>query len=152
MTAPTAPIRWACARHLIDILAGLPDLDGVLVAPGFPGDKLNRPEMVWLDAPTGRVSVPVMTPGRRVTDDQFTLRLQIRVAGHQSLDGAMERLEELIGIVYGPIVEGTSTLEDFPGVVSATPGELNGPTAAETPADGVLGFALLAVEVHTRIE
>lgn len=148
----TGPIRWACAQQLIEILRAEPALDGVQIEPGFPGDVGTRREAIWLDAMTGTVTARVMTPDRRMLDDNFVMPLQLRVAGHRTLDGAMARISELLHAAYQPIVTGVSTLQGLDGVVSALPGELNGPTAGETPSDGVLAFASLTVDVHARIE
>lgn len=147
----TGPIRWTCAKTLVDLLRDDPALADVLIEPGFPGDRLNRPESIWLDSPTGTFSAAVLTPGRRMMDDNFRLPLQFRVAGKRTLDAAMDRISELLHIAYQPIVTGTSTLEGLDGVVSALPGELNGPMAGETPSDGVVAFAQWTVDVHARI-
>lgn len=147
----SGPIRWACAQRLVQMLRATPELVDVQVEPGFPGDKLTRAVSIWLDSPTGTLSVPVMTGGRRMVDDHFRLPFNFRIAGAQDLADAMDRMSALIDAAYQPIVDGTSTLEDLDGVVSALPGELNGPMAGETPADGVLAFASLVVDVHARI-
>lgn len=147
--APTTNIRWLCIKHLIDLIRVHPAMSKVLVEPGWPGDKHNRPEMVWVEDVDGDVSIPVMTGGRTHRDDQFEIMFLCRIAGQRNLDNTLTRLTEIMAAIEDTLAE-SPTLENFDGVVSA---EIISErfTCGETPADGRLGFGQVVVSVHSRL-
>lgn len=148
----TSPNRWSCVDTLIGLLEAAPGLEKVQISPGFPGDVAAAREAIWADAIEGTFTPEVLTGPRRTLDDHFTIPFTIRIAGHRDFHAAMNRMDAVLAAAYQPLVDGTSTLEELDGVVSAIPSRLRGPMAGQTPSDGVVVFAELTVEVHTRID
>ena len=145
----TTSIRWALAKHLIGIVRDAPAATGVLIEPGWPGDKHIKREMLWIDeiADTD-ASVPVMTNGRTHRDDMFTIVVLARVAGRNTLDETMTRLEELGALIEDQIAD-SPTLDDFGSLLSAD-FAITAMTSGRTP-EGPLGYARFEVRCHSRL-
>lgn len=144
----TTSIRWALTKHLIDILRNDVDLASVTVEPGWPGNEYVTAEMVWVDELAGDVVVPVMSAGRKQRDDVFTIPFEIRVAGKTDLDAVMERLSVLVATIEDALANDPG-LDTYDGLIDAEVVSERF-TAARTP-DGVLGFAEVVVEAHSRL-
>lgn len=142
-------IRWPVAKHLVELLDCSPLLAGVLVAPGWPGEKNITPEMVWLNTiSTVDLNIPVGTGGRKHRADTFQLRFITRVVGRTDLDATQIRLAELDSAAEDVLAE-DPTLGAFDGVVSA---ELvdRGQQANQFP-EGLVGDGFFVVEIESRL-
>lgn len=145
----TSSIRWTLAKHLIATINDAPAATGVLVEPGWPGAKHIKREMLWIDEITDTdASVPVMSGGRTHRDDMFTIAILARVAGRNTLDETMTRLEELGALIEDPIAD-SPTLDDFGSLVSAD-FAITAMTSGRTP-EGPLGYARFEVRCHSRL-
>lgn len=143
----TTNVRWSVVNRLLTNLRSSPEMAGVLIEPGWPGDRV-KPETIWVDFLGGPVSIPVMKAGRKERDDNFDIPLEIRVANNTSLDLTMARLTELVAAVEDILADDPS-LDDLEGVIDA---EITNErmTCAET-REGHLGFAEVVVSVHSRL-
>lgn len=149
MTMPTTSIRWALAKHLIDTIRNSADATGVLIEPGWPGQQNLRADTVWIDDIGDSTNdIVVMSGGRSIRDDFFTITVLSRVAGRSSLDATMTRLSELAALIEDPVAD-SATLDDFEGVVSAD-FVITAQTAGITP-EGAIGYAAAEVRVHSRL-
>lgn len=153
--APTTSIRWPVAKHLVDLFAASPLLDGVSIASGWPGERGITPEMIWMNTiDTVQLEVPVATGGRKHRNDTFRVRFVVRVAarpvatGADPLDVIHVRMAELVEAAENVLAE-DPTLGDFDGVTSA---ELvdHGQQAAWFP-EGLIGDGFFVVEIDSRI-
>lgn len=146
-------IRWAVLAHVVGLIRDAPQMSGVAVTTGFPGDRGLAREMVWSGEMTGQVSIPVGTGGRKVRDDIFEIPLYVRVAAAGDLDRTRLRCGELVTQI-GDVLADDPTLGNFeaPGgfVVSAELTDVID-DAQETPSDGPLAFAALTLSVHSRL-
>lgn len=143
-------IRWSCTKALCTTLSNAAGLVGVTVDPTWPGDKYERPEMVWVDRLTGDVEIAVMTgpTARHIRNDMFEIPFRVQVAGRSSVDEAVTRIEEMIGTIESVLALDPG-LDDFDGVLSAevTHDEYQG---FLTP-DGPLALGEVIVSVHSRL-
>lgn len=144
----TTSIRWAVLDQLVTTITADARADGVTVSAWWPGDKLDTAEMIWADEIDGDVSIPVLTPDRKVRDDQFEIRFEVRVIGKASVSDTMDRLDELVAIFEDTLADDT-TLGDFDGIVSAEV-SAERQTCAMLP-EGPVGFAEVTVAVHSRL-
>lgn len=144
----TTSIDWTVAKAIVDTLRADTTLRGVSVEPGWPGDQGVVEQMIWLDDTESDTSIPVMTGTRMARDDLFDLSWQIRVAGRPTLDATRTRMAELVAAVENVLAD-SPTLSDLDGVVSAEITRRRS-VAARTPS-GILGFAEVIVQVHSRL-
>lgn len=149
MTMPTTSIRWTLAKHLIDTVRDAPAATGVLIEPGWPGQQNLKPDTIWISEIADSTNeIVVMSGGRSIRDDFFTITVLSRVAGRASLDATMTRLSELAALIENPIAD-SATLDDFEGVVSAD-FVITAQTAGVTP-EGTIGYAAAEVRIHSRL-
>lgn len=144
----TTSIRWQAAKRLVDLIQAHPNMAGVQVEPGWPGDT-QQAESVWIESLTGTETVPYMKGGARVvTDDRFDIPLQIRVANRADLDATGTRLAEIVGAVQD-IVKDDPSLGFTPAdMLEVDLGEVD-LTLGRTP-EGVFGFARMTIAAHAR--
>jgi hypothetical protein len=142
----TTSVRRSAMRT---ILAALADADRkLLVSSGWPGDKNERPRMLWVDDVRSTEDRPVITGGRLHRDDMFTITLLMRVTGHRTTDAAHDDLETIDALI-DDYFAADHTLDDLDGIVSAevTEGDF---TVGTTPT-GVVGYGRREVMIHARL-
>ena len=146
--------RWSAINQLVSIIRQDDRIGGAVVEPGWPGENEMRSETIWIGDEDGEVSIVTIREGRKVTDDQFTLPVNVRITGRTTLLATRQRLDELVAAVHDATVETASldSLSDDDGawfVVSAVPASKRA-TGGRT-AQGCIGFAEYVVAVHIRI-
>lgn len=144
----TTTIRWACAKHVLDLLRSHPSMGEALVEAGWPGEDNFRPDTVYLDQMTGTLQIPVGTGGRKHRDDTFDIPLRIRVVNRPDLDATQTRLSEIFAAIED-VLANDPTLDDFDSVRSAEVTEETH-TAGQRP-DGWTGYGLVVITVHARL-
>lgn len=144
----TTTIRWEAATRIVDLLRADGSLVGVTVEPGWPGDRYQTAQLIWIDELDGECEIPVMTGGRKQRNDNFDIPLQMRVIGLGTLDDTMDKLSVLVAAVENLLANDTS-LNSLDGVLSA---EITRErmTSAVFP-EGPVGFAEVVVSVSTRL-
>lgn len=141
--------RWDVTVHLCDLAGAHPNIGEAKAWPVWPGDKQVTSEMIVGDMIEGESSVPTMKAGRLHRDDRFTILFQFSVMSQKhSFEDAMGRLFELLAI-FEDICADDSTLESFPGVVSAVV-STNRQWPVSTP-EGAIARGELTVDVHARL-
>lgn len=124
-------------------------LDGVLVEPGWPGDRATD-EIVWIDELDGDVVIPVMTAGRKHRDDRFTIPFEIRVAGKGDLDSTMCRVAEILAAIEDEFADDPG-VDEFTGLIDAVV-DSERMTGGEIANTGWVGFGEVVVGCHARYE
>ena len=148
MTA-TVNIRWVTCERIVALLRQSPQLVGVTVEPGWPGDRdYPLAEIIWIDEVDGPTEIPVMTGGRKQRTDEFDVAIQIKVTGQITLDDTMSRVSTLMAAIENELADDT-TLGDLDGVLSAEVSRMR-MTSARLP-EGPSGFAEVTVTVSTRL-
>lgn len=147
-------IHGEVLERIVQILTDAPQLSGVQVHPGFPGDKAPSREMIWLEGQTSDLDIPVGTGGGKHYDDVMEMRVIVRVAGEVDLLRARLRGCEIKREVLRVLAHDV-TLGDLevPGVGHVVDAKVTASMedGQDTPSDGPLEFAALDLEVHTRI-
>jgi hypothetical protein len=143
----TTSIRWAVTKHLVDLLRADPDLAGVRVEPGYPGDDAGA-ECVWVYGLDGDLSIPVMTGGRKQRDDRFEIPFQVAVQNNRDLDSTFTRLTQIVAAIEDVLANDPS-MGGIDGVVSA---EITRERLSCGPSRQLwMGVAEVVVSVHSRL-
>ncbi len=142
----TTSVRRAAMRTILTALTAADRK--LLVSSGYPGDKNDRPRMLWVDDVRSTEDRPVITGGRLDRDDFFTISLLMRVTGHRTTDAAHDDLEAIDALIDDYFAD-THTLGDLDGIVSAevTEGDF---TVGTTPG-GVVGYGRREIQIHARL-
>lgn len=133
----------------VALTIGVDDMDGVLVEPGWPGDKLEA-ETVWVDQLDGDLSIAVLSAGRKRRDDKFDIPFEIRVAGKSDLDATMDRLSEIVAAIEDVLADDPG-LDAFTGLIAAWISSER-MTSGEVAGTGWIGFGEVVVSCHARYE
>ena len=136
------------SEKIVALLTGDNRMAGVTVSPGWPGDNVPSAQLVWITEIDGETSIPVMVGGRKQRNDDFTIPVEIRVAGYGTLDDTMTRVSEIVAVIEDTLANDTS-LGSLDGVLSA---EIISErmTSAMFP-EGPIGFAEVIVAVSARL-
>ena len=145
----TTDLRWAVCTKLIGLLRASPDLVGVTIEPGWPGDRAALAQVIYISDVTGTCEIPVMTAGRKQRNEDFEITVDFRVAGLGTLDEIGNRISEVFTIA-GDILADDVTLDDLDGILSAEMTSKAGPALGMFP-EGPVGFAQFVVSVSTRL-
>lgn len=143
-----AYVGWQVLAAVLQALRSSPDLVGVQIEAGWPGDTA-RAEAIYAGEITADIDTPVMTAGPKYRDQVLTIPLEVRVASRGSLDATRERLSFLLGAVE-EIVASDTTLGNLPAVVEVTAPSIREMAGIQTQTP--LGMGLITLEVHTRIQ
>lgn len=161
MTAPTTSIRTAVKSFLEDKLTptlrelGTP---GCVFSRGWPGDDIQR-NHAWIDRVTGTVTFGLMMDGRKMRDDEFTVRIvfQCSTPGATSTEtdaqvevfyGALEDLiAENVGLSADTTVDDPEPMD---GLLSCVLGPVDGP-AGELTDEGYVSFMFAELAIHSRL-
>lgn len=125
------------------------------VSYGWPGKNLER-NHVWIDRTTGTVSFDLAMAGRKLRDDEFTVRLIFQASGPgDSIAETDARVESYCAAFEDLIAEYPflSTDEDEPmeGLIHAAflDNSIEGPMGEWTD-EGAVSFMFAELTVHTR--
>lgn len=147
-------IHGEVLERIVTLLTDAPQMSGVSVHPGFPGDKVASREMVWIEDLTSTLDIPVGTGAAKHYDDVVSMRVIVRVAGEINLMRARlrgcELQREILRVLATDVTLGDLEVPGIGHVIEAKA------TAAmevgqDTPSDGPLEFAAIDLDVHTRI-
>jgi hypothetical protein len=131
----------------VDLLRADPDLAGVRVEPGYPGDDTG-PEAVWVYGLDGELRIPLMQAGRKQRDDRFEIPFQIAVNNNRDLDTTFQRLTEIVAAIEDVLADDPS-LGGIDGVIDA---EIVRERLSCGPSRQLyMGIAEVVVSVHSRL-
>ena len=149
MAEPTTTVWWSTAQHLVTLLRAHATLNGVVsVQPGWPGDLERKAEMVFIDELTSTEERPVMTSGRQIRKDEFTIPLLVVVAGRKDLDATMTRVTELVAAIEDVVADDPSlTAVEGVQMVWITSKSMS---CGQTP-EGPIGSARVVIDVTARL-
>lgn len=144
----TVGVRWAVTEAVVGLLESHPLLQGVVISPGWPGDKGVKAEMVWAGDVSGDLVIPVGSGGRKYRDDKFTVLWFMRVTRQTTVAACKARVAEMLSAVEDVFAD-DPTIGDLDGVVSA---EITGiQDEAQSTPEGVVGYATFTLSVHSRL-
>lgn len=140
-TLATTNIRHLVIQQLIDTLKAKPELAGVQVEYSWPGDAMER-EGIFAGDATGKVSIVLMSTGRKYRDDVFDLPVYIwagRTGGteHEARVRAAELLAPLEDVLADD-----PTLNNLTGLWDGGNYTLEGPHSTLTDEGGVASFTV----------
>jgi hypothetical protein len=147
MTA--AATRWDAVLAIFAKLSAHPDLQGVQVETGWPGDDIRERCIVVGDV-TGELEIPVMSAGRKFYNDTFQVPTIILVRSQQSLAAVAEQFWAMHGAVIDCIQAAGAVLVEVEEVLTV------GETVATTSRGPVRDddwfrmFGSLTLEVNSR--
>lgn len=140
-------IRWTVTKHLVDLLRVDPDLAGVRIEPGYPGDDV-APEMIWVYGLDGELSIPLMQAGRKQRDDRFEIPFSIAVNLNADLDTTFRRLTQIVAVIEDVLADDPS-LGGIDGVIDA---EITRERLSCGPSHQLyMGLGEVVVSVHSRL-
>jgi hypothetical protein len=143
----TTSVRWAVTKHLVDLIRANPDLAGVRVEPGYPGDEAGA-EAIWVYGLDGELSIPLMQAGRKQRDDRFEIPFQVAVSLNANLDTTFQRLTEIVAAIEDVLADDPS-LGGIDGVIAA---EITSERLSCGPSRQLyMGVAEVVVSVHARL-
>lgn len=148
--------RSSLIEHLVTRLGNAPAMSGVGVYPGWPGDKYDQGDMVWIGEVTGTLEVPVSTgpAARHPRDDMWSVDWLFKAMGASSgdpsamLTSATHRASTLIRVLEDLIADDPS-VDDWPGVVSVELTGMDHQVGASTERTVV--WARVEMSVHSRL-
>lgn len=120
------------------------------IANGWPGKSLER-NHVWVDRVVGTVSFDLIMAGRKLRDDQFTVRLIFQASGPgDSIAETDARVESYCAALEDLIAEDPS-LDGMDGLIHAVFAEdsIEGPMGEFTD-EGAVSFMFADLSCHTR--
>ena len=144
----TTSIRGDVKTWLVDELTTL--LEPVPVSYGWPGRHLER-DHVWIDRVTGTVTMPFAMSGRKVRDDQFTVRL---VFQSSKPGDSIAETDETVETMYGhfeDLIATDPSLEAMDGVMDAPTWTAEGPNG-ELTDEGAVSFYVVDLTVNSRLD
>lgn len=146
----TTPIWAAACERLVTVLTNAPELEGVDVHDGWPGDlNLIGPESLVVDDEIeSEASMPVAVGGAKPYDDIFTVRILVHVRGRLTRAATRERLAEIEAAVH-TVLAADPSLADLDGVLSA--GIVRRRHQIQMTADGPLSYAEITLSIHSRL-
>lgn len=143
----TTSIRSNVKEWLVTKLATA--ADPVSVSQGWPGKHLER-EHIWIDRVTGAVSMPFAMSGRKVRDDEFTVRLVFQAASPgDSIQETDERADALYAF-FENLLATDPSLENMDGVMDAPTWTAEGPNG-ELTDEGAVSFYVVELSVNSRL-
>lgn len=144
----TKSIRSATKSALLTLLQAHPDLAGVQVEYGWPGDSWEV-ESVWIASVKGTVSISALSAGRKYRDDVFTITVLIQAGrlGQTALDADL-RAEVLYGALEDVLANDPS-LGNVDGLLWAQLSSAEGPTTRLTK-EGALSMFVADIDCHGR--
>lgn len=149
MTLPTTGIRHTVRARLVELLKAQPNLSGIQVVRGYPGDEIEG-EYVWLDEPEGTLSPASIKAGRKHRDDEWTQPIIVFAgAAGQTMDEAEDRAAFLFAAVEDLFAdEPTLDVEGLKWIGDAA---LRGPTTFRTTSGAVSAY-VIEPTLHARYQ
>jgi hypothetical protein len=149
--------RFGLILHVVERLRLAPEMSGVGVYPGWPGDKYDMGDLVWVSDISGTLDIPFSTSAnlRHSRDDQWSCEWLFKVIGPIAADpltalaATAERLSVLVGALEDLCADDPS-IDDWPGTLSAQITDA-GQTYGVTPERPV-GFGRAVMSVSTRLD
>jgi hypothetical protein len=135
-------IRHTLKAEIVNRLAAAPELSGVQVEYGDPGDTTEQ-DTVWFGhAPGNGYSIPLMQAGRKQREDLFDLFIFISRANH----GESAQVSEAAAAPYFFAVENLfaedETVGKFDGLVKAEITTYDGPHSWVAPNGAITQYAV----------
>lgn len=120
------------------------------VSQGWPGKNLAR-NHVWIDRVTGTVSFDLLMAGRKLRDDQFTVRLIFQAGGPGDSIAETDARVETYCAAFEDLIAEDPSLGDMDGLIHAHFDEdsIEGPQGDLTD-EGAVSFMFADLSVHTR--
>jgi hypothetical protein len=145
-------VRWDVVEAVVEGLKAHPDLQGVQVEPGYPGETMGL-EVVMVADVTGNLDIPILSAGRKTLDDHFTVPVicGVRTEREGGLVYAGRRCSELAGAVLDWFQANGAVIEEVPEVMSiGDTVDLStiGPARSD---DGFRILSTVTLHVHARI-
>jgi hypothetical protein len=148
-------MRAQVKAYVIDQLTPLLDAEAttehpLAVSHGWPGKHLQR-NHIWADRITGTVSFDLVMAGRKLRDDQFTIRFVFQASAPGGSLAETDARVEAYCSVFCDLIAVDPSLGDMDGLIHAVFGDssIEGPTGEFTD-EGAVSFMFADLSCHTR--
>lgn len=143
---PTTSIRSTVKAWLVETLVDAIDPD---VSHGWPGKNLQR-DHVWIDRVTGTITMPFAMAGRKVRDDEFTVRIVFQASAPGDTVADTDARVESYYAAFEDLLATDPSLESFDGVQDAPTWTAEGPNGEMTD-EGAVSFYVVELTVNSRL-
>lgn len=151
---PTS-MRAQVKAYLIDQLAPLLEAQStsehpVAVSHGWPGKQLGR-NHIWADRVTGTASFNLLMAGRKLRDDEFTIRFVFQASAPGDTLAETDARAEGYCAVFEDLIALDPSLGDMGGLIHAVFADnaIEGPNG-ELTDEGAVSFMFADLTCHTR--
>jgi hypothetical protein len=144
----TTSIRPAVKSALLTALQLKPELEGVQLSYGWPGDALER-EHIWIGNVTGTVRIALLSTGRKYRDDKFNVSVFVQaglIGGTEA--EAEERATQLLAALEDVLADDPS-IGEVDGLIDAELTTVDGPHTMLTK-EGAVTMYVCEINCHGR--